>query len=78
MKKLMTILAIAVMTLMACSCKNSCKKAECSDCDCCTECVEEKTGCCGDHEGGVCTKPDSEKCAKCLEAAKAAAEEAAK
>lgn len=60
MKKIIiTIAALAAMSLMTVSCKNNAKAAE--------KCGE-KTECCGNHEGGECTKAEGEKCAKCLEA----------
>lgn len=63
MKKLMTIVAIVVVSMMVCSCKNSCKKAECTECTDKTEC------CCCEHAEGECTKAEGEKCEKCLEKA---------
>lgn len=60
MKKIIiTIAAIAAMSFMTVSCKNTANAA--SKCG-------EQTECCGNHEGGECTKAEGEKCEKCLEA----------
>lgn len=65
MKKLFSVAVIILCAMVVFSCKNNGNKGE-GECGNCTEVTEE---CCGQHEGGECTKAEGEKCDKCKEAA---------
>lgn len=67
MKKLFSVAVIILCSMVVFSCKNNGGNNKCEgECENCTEVTEE---CCGDHEGGECTKAEGEKCDKCKEAA---------